>query len=246
NHSLVNHVVVMREELRRGVLTLFLGRRSPSPLRASLLQRGMFAAITGKYPIVETGEPELDGLVGDALYDPDLAVAAIVKFRDRTSVESFREKDREAAGVVESIRKVDAHLTVDDRRKLELGNLLREGSVADMLDEALLATGVDQKTFRSWLEDDSHQAAFTNAVPGINVTSTLMLARDQNQGHRTHPNDGKDFSFFQVAVPYSNILVAEKSWSHFAVSSGLAKLYGTLVLRDARAIPEALKDAGCL
>jgi hypothetical protein len=87
---------------------------------------------------------------------------------------------------------------------------------------------------------------FTDAVPGIDVMATLMLQRDLNQEHRTHVNDGKDFSFLKVAIPYGNVVVAEKSWTHFAQASGLAERYGTVIEADARNLPELLAAAGCL
>jgi hypothetical protein len=88
--------------------------------------------------------------------------------------------------------------------------------------------------------------ALTNDTPGIDVEATLMLHRDRNQEHRTHRNDGKDFAFLKVAIPYANIVVTERSWAHVANSSGLAAKYGTVVTADASELPRLLREMGCI
>jgi hypothetical protein len=103
-----------------------------------------------------------------------------------------------------------------------------------------------RSAFQIWLDDAENLKTFTDDVPGIDVMATLMLKRDLNPEHRTHQNDGKDFSFLKVAIPYANIVVAEKSWSHFAVASGLTRRYGTIVEADAKKLPAILRAAGCL
>jgi len=95
-----------------------------------------------------------------------------------------------------------------------------------------------------WLREDDHLGVFANAVPGIDVTASLMLQRDVNKEHRTRRNDGKDFSFMRIAIPYANMVVAEKSWTHFARKSGLAERYETVMEADARKLPELLAAAG--
>ena len=245
NHCLVNHQVVLRWELRYAVLSLFVKRPAARPVRASLLHTRMFAAQMGKSPTIQTGDLGLDERVTDALYDPEIAVASIVRAIDRKTVEELRERDRRTAAVIERIRRVDAHLSLDERRQLEMGNLLAEGSTARQLEMVLEALGVAPAAFRSWLSEGTHLRDFTDAVPAIDVSTTLMLHRDRNPDHRTHPNDGKDFSFLEVAVPYGNVVVTERSWGHFAKTSGIAARYGTIVEVDLTRLPHLLETLGC-
>jgi hypothetical protein len=63
---------------RRQLSRTSLGGRGA---RTSLLQPAMFAAAMGTYPIIKTGEPVLDDLVTDAMYDPELAVISIAQGR---------------------------------------------------------------------------------------------------------------------------------------------------------------------
>jgi hypothetical protein len=248
NHSLVATPIVLREELRRAVIGVFLERAHPeTSLRAALLQRGMLSAATGNRLVIRTGDVVRDQLVTDAMYDPELSVRALTDAIDRETIERFREADRRAVGVVEETRRIDAHLSLDERRTLELTNLLEgKRSTGAALNDVLGELGVPAEAFHVWLRGDGHVRKFTDAVPGIDVIASLMLQRDLNKDHRAHPNDGKDFSFMQVALPYGNCVVAEKSWTHFARTSGLAERYGTVVETDARKLPELLEAAGCL
>jgi hypothetical protein len=246
NQSLVHHLVVLRHELRHAVARHFVKTGAQKSLRPGLMRPGLFGATMGKYPVIETGNPNLDRLVLDAMYDPEVSVSAMMEAIDRPTIHRFRAKEQQAASIVEGIRKIDAHLSVDERRRLELRNLLRDGSTAEMLAEVLLEMGVERSAFQIWLDDAENLKTFTDDVPGIDVMATLMLKRDLNPEHRTHQNDGKDFSFLKVAIPYANIVVAEKSWSHFAVASGLTRRYGTTVEADAKKLPAILRAAGCL
>jgi hypothetical protein len=245
NHSLVNHQVVLHWELRRALLELFLRQSAVPPIRPALLRFGMFAAAMGKEPVITTGELATDALVEDAMYDPELAIAAIVQFMDREGIRDLRAKDEHATQIVEGIRRIDAHLGIEERRMLEMRTLLAEGSAARKLDEVIHDLVVDGDAFRAWLQEPGRLRAFTDAVPSIEVPTMLMLHRDANKNHRSHPNDAKDFSFLKLAIPYANIVVAEKSWTHFAVASGLADKYGTRLSTDTAALPDLLKEEGC-
>jgi hypothetical protein len=247
NQALVIPPIVLHEELRSAVLRHFIHRSPESPIRPALLQRGMFTAVTGKRLVVATGDVDRDRLVSDAMCDPEISVLALTGAIDRETVEQFREADNRGAEVVEQIRKADAHLSLDKRRTLELSNLLTgQGSTAAALSKVLRELGVAVDAFHGWLREDDHLGIFANAVPGIDVTASLMLHRDVNMEHRTHRNDGKDFSFMRIAIPYGNMVVAEKSWTHFARTSGLAERYETVMETDARKLPELLAAAGCL
>jgi hypothetical protein len=245
NRSIVNHVPLRQVELRRAVLFCYLQRRTSS-LRPRLLGAGMHLSMIGKSLVVDTGDPDVDEIATDALSDPEVSVAALAETISAESVKAFRRTEDDVASRVQRIREMDAHLPLKERRHLELRNLLSDGATASALNEELTALRVDEGSFRSWLAVGSNLDRFATAVPGLDVSMTLMLQRDLNRDHRTHPNDGRDFSFLSVAIPYASIVITEKSWSHVARSSGLAKRYGTVVESDAKKLPQLLKAAGCL
>jgi len=148
NQALVIPPIVLREELRSAVVRYFLHRLPESPIRPALLQPGMFAAVTGKRKVVTTGDVDCDRLVSDAIYDPEISVLALTGAIDRESIEQLREADNRSAAVVEQIRKADAHLSLDERRTLELSNLLTgQGSTAAALSKVLRELGVAEDAF---------------------------------------------------------------------------------------------------
>lgn len=217
-----------------------------TPVRAGLVQRGVYAAATGRRPIINAGNETLSAIVNDALMEPEVSAAALAHAVSRDTVRSFRKKDAEVAQFVEQVRVTDAALSVQQRRVLELRNLLTEGALAGKIHDLLVELDVDRAKFDAWLSSDEQLLALTDATPGIDVMATLMLERDRNRDHRTHRNDGKDFSFLNVALPYANIVVTERSWAHLATSSALTAKYGTVVTGDASELPELLRDSGCL
>ena len=73
---------------------------------------------------------------------------------------------------------------------------------------------------------------------------TLRLARDRDTARAIHRNDLKDISFMSVAVPYANIIVAERYWGHQVRATGLAAKYGTEVITDATELSAWLKKLG--
>lgn len=264
NHSLVTDAEVVVPEFRAIILRSYLKVQPTSPLRSCLLQRGMTAAIAGRKPQFRTGEPALDAVMDeliDVLYEPEVSIESLVNAISRELVNRFRKDDEETARAVDEVRQLDAHLPINERRRLELTNLLlREStddddsgrdsssprSLRDHLRQALTDLRIDHASFFSWLQMDGNAVLFASEAPGIDVTATILLRRDRSAGHKTHRNDAKDLGFLRVAIPYGNIVVTEKSWSHLANSSGLASKYATTVIADASRPPDVLAAEGCI
>jgi hypothetical protein len=110
----------------------------------------------------------------------------------------------------------------------------------------LALCNVDADQFYKWLGEADHLDRFTDELHGLNVSTTLMLARDRNPDHEVHENDGRDYAFLGVAIPYGNIVVTENSWAHFANATGLADKYGTSVIARTSELPEVLAQQGCI
>ena len=61
-----------------------------------------------------------------------------------------------------------------------------------------------------------------------------------------HRNDWKDIGFLSVAIPYANIVVTEKHWSHLSDQTGLSAQYRTITTASLHRLPELLQAEGCL
>ena len=246
NLSALNHIITRSFELRSAMSRHYCGAVTETPIRSNLVQRAMYAAVSGRTPSGNTGDSTMDRLLTESLFEPEVSAAALAHVASREMIATFRERDIEGARFVEGVRAIDADLTTQRRRLLELRNVLSGGSLAKRLEPIQLDLGIDPAQFKSWLDTDENLLRLIDDVPSLDVTATLMLERDRNRDHRTHRNDGKDFSFLDVAIPYANIVVAERSWASIARSSGLADKYGTAVSADAAELPELLQRAGCI
>ena len=239
NTSIVNNVPIVRAELQAAVFRSFLGIDT-NRFRDQLVRRGMGPA-AGLRKVVATGNDQVDRLLNETLLEPEVSALMLAHGVDRETDRRSRQSDAAGAEVIAQIRQLDAHLSLDDRRRLELRNLLREGRVAAMLWEAIGEAQVDGPAFEAWLEDDNNCLRFAAEVPSIDVKAELMLARDRNSDAPTRANDGKDFTFLEVAIPYANFVVTERMWAHVARSCRLDEKYGTLILASLKDLADVLE-----
>jgi hypothetical protein len=235
NCSMVNPRPLRKCELKAGLQLLFLQQPGSRCPRSRTVRWGIFAAL-GRAPSSE------NPLLQHGLYEPELAVLAMVAALDREDIRQLREHDKRAEAAFNRAR--EAGLPEEQRRDAEFRALLERGTTADDLFEAANKLSIDHDQLGEWLE--TNRVAFADTVPNIDVASRLLFARDRNPDHKTHQNDLKDLVFLEVAIPYGNIVVAEKSWAHLANAVKLGERYDTRILTDARELPEALTDAGCL
>ncbi|RYG17225.1 hypothetical protein EON82_24090, partial [bacterium] len=94
-------------------------------LRSHLLGRGL-SAILGVPP---APTPELV-MAGEIIMEPETTVHYLVEGTDRETVKEWLAQDEEVAQQIAAIREIDSHMTVDQRRHLELTNLFSEGSTS--------------------------------------------------------------------------------------------------------------------
>jgi hypothetical protein len=110
---------------------------------------------------------------------------------------------------------------------------------------AIVELGADPSAFVKSLGSIEDSVDFYHSVPTIDVLVTLGLRRDNDLNRPIHRNDIKDVEFLSVAVPYCNIVVTERFWSHTVRAAGLDRRYDTIVISDLTEVPELLARAGC-
>ena len=246
NHSLLDHVPLSVAEMVLAITKVYQGQPGELSHRELLVGRGMHLAIAGKEPPVPDVEQAYQALVREANSEPEVSVAALMHVVDRETIAEFRRRDEEAAERVKAIRELDRKLDQQEKRRRELTNVLNDGWYATRLRAVLARCNVDADQFYKWLVEADHLARFTEELCGLNVSTTLMLARDRNPDNEVHVNDGRDYAFLGVAVPYGNVVVTENSWAHLANVTGLADKYETTVIARTRELPEILAREGCI
>jgi hypothetical protein len=248
NQSLINNISLQHIQTEIALRTHYL--REATGLAATLRRRmvlpGVAAAATGRLLQIDTGNSEVDAILNHALLDPEISVAGLVDALDRPTVATLRRDDIRAATRFSAIRELDKHLPADARRLLGMRRLLEEGSFADKVQVVLKELGVDSTEFRDWISEEDNLKKFTNAIPSVDVPATLMLHRDRNRDAPPRANDMDDLSFLEVAIPYANIVVAEKLWVNVANQTTLPQRYGTMVISDPGHLPDLLTAAGCV
>ncbi len=239
NHSMLNPDALLRLEFLAAIRELFLGSQVV-PFRQEIVRWGMGGAIQTR----DRGnlKPAHDDLIQQVLNEPEISVYFMVHGTDRSTVERGRLADRKFVQSAQKAR--NAGLDVKTRTTAEFWNVLKSGSASVIMNEVLDELGVTEEVFSDWL--DENLVSFCSNVPSLNVVTKLMLTRDEDPNHKTLPNDLKDLSFLEQAVPHANIVVAERSWTHFVQRTSLGSEYGTTVLSKTNEIPRVLREQGCL
>ena len=180
---------------------------------------------------------QLDGL----LDYPEVSVVTMVHGCDRERLERMRRHEAQRMMQAAAVRALDQGMDPGEHHRLEIGNLPLDVPLA-----LIRRLDGDVEAFTAWLREGENLKRFWHSVPGMDVLMTLTLRRNRNAQDKTHANDRRDISMLRVALPYANVVVAERSWAHFANSTGLAERYGTKVLGRLRDLPRALEVEGCV
>jgi len=247
NHSMVHEEPIADAEMRNALQWRFclgLERLRSIPIRSHIVQRGVNGTIGPKFQ-VSVGHPAADAVLNDVALEPEISVLALTDGVPRESVRAMKKMERDGAQRVSVIRRMDAHLSMEERLTLELTNLFMDGSLATRLYAQAEQAGISHAVLRDWFADADNSVQFAKAVPSLWVHATLMLHHDKNANNPTHENDGLDYAFLKAAIPYGNYVVTENLWTHIVHQSGLDERFNTKVLADLAKLPALLAADAC-
>jgi hypothetical protein len=71
------------------------------------------------------------------------------------------------------------------------------------------------------------------------ATYELRRLRQQSQDTNWKPNDLNDIASLAVAIPYCDVVVTERQWSHMARRAELDRRFNTVILHDLRSLPRS-------
>lgn len=82
------------------------------------------------------------------------------------------------------------------------------------------------------LKDQEKVLQLLESIPSLDVRVKLMyeLLKDPNRLVSTH--DSSDIVFLSTAIPYTDIVLTERTWKHYANSAKLNTKYGTTIEND--------------
>jgi hypothetical protein len=136
-------------------------------------------------------------------------------------------------------------LSRNELLQLDVRNLITDERFLRDIKLSLKQLGCPAVAMNPHLTSFQQHLEFIRAVPTANVFLTLGQERFHDRNRRTDRNDFKDIGFLRVALPYANLVVAERYWSAVCNRSGLAQAYDTAVCSDLERLPELLEAQGC-
>lgn len=96
---------------------------------------------------------------------------------------------------------------------------------------------------RSQLRPPDAGRSFVRAMPTADVITAIRIWKHRDPSHAWDQHDKTDIACLAVAIPYCDIVVTERRWSHMASVTGLSERYGTTVVHGISAV-EALLERG--
>jgi hypothetical protein len=249
NHSVAYSGTIQDREVYDSVRALYLGDHRPSDLRTLVLCWGIVPAVGIGAVSIDWKDgverPEMQRFLNEALSHPRLSVRTLSRMYSDEGTAVAREVDELCARLLACSRVPFAGATVDQRWVAETRGLVQQGVVRERIERVAAFCNVGLEPLLSWLDDDANRTQFFEAVPQLNTQGKLMLTRDRNLQDLPDRNDMKDLFFMSVALPYANVVVAEKAWAHVAKASRLDALYSTRLVSLAE-LPKELERQGCV
>lgn len=167
----------------------------------------------------------------------DKVIAKImIDLIDRELLDEIREEDEKAAKEYEIKRKQNQEsLSKEMRLRLAISEMMNTAFLHKII-EQLNNHGIEIKQFSDLLLNADDWKNFIFSMPSIDIWINLHVLRDSNKDKSVHRNDSADIAFLSVAVPYCDVVVTEKYWTHLLVSNRFDKKYNTIVLSDINAL----------
>jgi hypothetical protein len=158
-------------------------------------------------------------------------------------------RQRETADALEQSERngqAAAHLSKEDLLKMDVWNIMHQPRVLDGIQKTVRQLRIPAARMNAHLASFDHHLRFIRRIPSLNVDLTLWQQRFKNRDRKTDRNDWKDIGFLSVAIPYANIVVTEKYWSHVCGRTGLSRKYRTVVTASIEDLPRLLEEQGCI
>jgi len=215
-------------------------------LRRYLVGRGIDLAMVGG-PIVFMDLPREFSAVIDAVSaQPEMSVEFIAHHALAPgNRQQTHTSEQDLVELLAKVRKKGAEQNSDQRHLDEIRNLFTYGDGAEQYRAVLRDAGVPIPDFERFLEDGAAAVDLAAAVPYIDVGLTMIERRDRNLQQPIRPSDVRDLPFYQLTIPYANIIAGERAWTHIAKAAGLDAKYGTTMISSLAELPDVLREQGC-
>nr|MDO8132892.1 hypothetical protein [Candidatus Njordarchaeum guaymaensis] len=160
----------------------------------------------------------------------------IMDMRDREAVRKMSNWDVELLEKLERSRRADGGIKDKDlRRRVNMARFFRDLVTPEMTRVALtLGLGpktVSEKVIGATEEDIE---ALLKAMPTLYASWQLTFRRDVQFHRKIETSDLYDIAALSIAIPYCDIVVAEKAFTSMALQAKLDTLYDTIILSSTK------------
>ncbi|MFE1575394.1 hypothetical protein [Streptomyces fradiae] len=244
-----------------------VGRENPKPVRGQVLGRGVdhaFASLTGRLRLVSNvakegvpegeeldPEPKLLGLLeqlralpGDvyewwslAGNENDSMIHADWETRGQHRIgDSYAEQERQLSN----------HLTTNKNKKQKLDDLIAAQELAEISEHIHEATEEFRigtlNVYGRLVEMGGPEAVkeFLLAMPSAAVKYEARRLKHRNSQWPWQQHDQIDLAALSVALPYADIVVTERQWTHLLKVAKLDRRFGTRVISRLGELPGLL------
>lgn len=222
-----------------------LGVFLPYEIRRHVVVKGITEALGGALEI--SSDPAKVRKVHAHLISHEHSIDLLTNEEIRVSLNTLRQRET-ADALEQSKRSAQAveHLSKDELLRMDVWNIMHQPRVLDRIQKTVRLLRISAARMNSHLASFDHHLRFIRRIPSLNVELTLWQQRFKNRDRKTDRNDWKDIGFLSVAVPYANIVVTEKYWSHVCGGTGLTRKYQTVVTASLEDLPRLLEEQGCI
>ena len=136
----------------------------------------------------------------------------------------------------------------DPSRRLHLADIIVTQEIIDLTDQihrSCSARNVDPLGLflehSEGVDPPEAMRRFVSGLPSVDVLTTLRTWKHRDLTHPWEQHDKVDLMALTVAVPYCDVVVTERRWSHLVNASGLASRNNTFVGHGVAALQTVLR-----
>ena len=188
--------------------------------------------------------PDLERYLLESLETPE-ALLFLMEFGiGQSQLKEMQERSMMIAEELEQIRSSESLRIKDNdvRRRAAMANYCVT-VINPKLIKFLTSIHVDPEIFAEKVLTDQESAVrFFQSMPTSYCIVQLTFYRDMQRTRKIQPNDLNDIMSLSIAIPYSDVVVAERMWQTAIIQTKLDKLYSTIVLKSAKELAPILES----
>lgn len=169
----------------------------------------------------------------DVLENEELFVLLMEKYEDRESIADIEKDDYDAKESWEALQTEFSGLPIEYRYKIFLiRSFFDHFSMFYKKIMLVLNKTKEQILPKEILASQEKTLELLESIPSLDVRVKLMYESLRNPNRPVHEHDSNDVAFLSTAIPYTDVVITERTWKHFANTAKLGKKYNTIIEND--------------